>query len=81
MPVKSPDFTIEGILSQLNTFTNGSSISSRQKAECGVSLLRDQYVYNVVDCENTLINYNSENLVGESRCLQIPTWDGSGGSK
>lgn len=81
MPIKSPDFTIQSILTQLNTYTNGSSISSRQRNQCSQSLLRDQYVYNAVDCENTLINYLTETLITEPRCLQIPTWQGSGGTK
>lgn len=81
MPVKSADFSIRNILSQFNTYTNGSSTDSKQKNECGQAILRDQYVYNVADCDYTLISYLTEINTTEPRCLQIPTWDGNGGSK
>lgn len=32
MPVKAPDFNIQTILNQLNTYSNGSNIQSRQSA-------------------------------------------------
>jgi len=63
MPIKSPDFTMQQVLSQLNIYTNGTSTSSRQQNECAASILRDQYVYNVVDCQYTLINYLTENTI------------------
>lgn len=57
MPIKSPDFTIQSILSQLNTYTNGSASTSRQRVQCNATLLRDEYVYNAADCNYPLINY------------------------
>lgn len=81
MPVKSQDFSIQTLINELNTYSNGSSASSRQKIECNASILRDQFVYNVRDCQYKLINYLTEATTTEARCLQIPTYDGSGGSK
>lgn len=64
----------------MNNYTNGSAATSSQISECQKSVLKDQYVYNVADCNFNLIDYTSEVLVGDSRCLQIPTYDASGGS-
>lgn len=50
MPVKSANFTLRSIIDDLNTYTNGTSLLSKQVSLCGSSLLKDQYVYNVVDC-------------------------------
>ena len=80
MPVKSQDFAISNVLSTLDTFTNGSNTASQQISECGTSVLKDQYVFNSVDCSFPLIDYATEDQTIDPRCIQVPTYDGTSGT-
>ena len=59
MPVKSKDFAISNVLSTLNTYTNGSNSNSEQVNECSSAVLKDQYIFNSVNCDFTLIDYDT----------------------
>ena len=80
MPVKSQDFAINNVLRTLNTFTNGSNTNSEQVNECGTAVLKDQYTFNSINCDFTLIDYPNEDQITDPRCLQIPTYDGTSGT-
>ena len=68
-------------MKELNLYTNGSAEGSQQFLECQQNILKDKYVFNVVNCNHNLMNYTSEVLTKESRSLQIPTFDATGGSR